>query len=308
MSNSLQDKVVCFTGRLTRVRRVARQELEAAGGIFASAISSRVDIVIAGKDAGGKLDDAERMNIEIWNEDDFDNTLKSGSPKRKKRKRSRSSSPPAAPKKKKRRVCTKKVKPKCKYGSDCYQKEKQHRRDYSHPLKHLDDLSSDDDGEKDKNESEERKKGKQENDEDGDVEIHDDASEGKDIELCSDDQGEMDQERRADLEQMWKTQFDVLNDGDCADIPDEFHENIKDHNIALTGWCPVPRHDLIRLVQKCGGRITNTIDDECQLLIVGERPGLKLFEANELGIPTLYYTKMWEMLGVKGVITSSQEY
>ena len=31
-------------------------------------------------DTGGKLDDAERMGIEIWNEDDFDNALNGISP------------------------------------------------------------------------------------------------------------------------------------------------------------------------------------------------------------------------------------
>lgn len=68
--------------------------------------------------------------------------------------------------------------------------------------------------------------------------------------------------------------------------------------MVLTGWFPVERKLMIEMVKKCGGKITGIINDETQLLVVGQRPGNKLFDANEFGIPMLFYTELSLLLGI----------
>ena len=86
--------------------------------------------------------------------------------------------------------------------------------------------------------------------------------------------------------------------GDIKDIPLTFSGRMKGQNVSFTGWCPCSRRDLIQLIKKCGGKITSKVNHQTQLLIIGERPGMKLFEANELGIPILYYPELGKMLKV----------
>ena len=85
---------------------------------------------------------------------------------------------------------------------------------------------------------------------------------------------------------------------DLKDIPSKFAGRVKGQNIAITGWVPCPRRDLFQVIKKCGGKITTEVNEETQLLICGERPGMKLFEANESGIPILFYIEVGKMLKV----------
>ncbi len=65
-------KVVVLTGSLERYKRsAAAKEIEERGGEVADSISSRVNLVVAGSDAGSKLDKARKLNIEVIDEAAF---------------------------------------------------------------------------------------------------------------------------------------------------------------------------------------------------------------------------------------------
>ena len=65
-------KKVVFTGTMEKMTRSeAREKVESAGGEVASGISSEVDMVVAGDQAGSKLAQAKKKGIEIISEEDF---------------------------------------------------------------------------------------------------------------------------------------------------------------------------------------------------------------------------------------------
>ena len=59
-------------------RDEAKEILEKMGAKPQGSVSAKTDIVIAGTAAGSKLDDAQRLGVTIWNEEDFDNAIKMG--------------------------------------------------------------------------------------------------------------------------------------------------------------------------------------------------------------------------------------
>jgi len=68
----LAGKVFVFTGTLEGLKRSeAKKMVEALGGRVASAISSKVNYVVAGADPGSKLAEAEKLGIEIIDEKAF---------------------------------------------------------------------------------------------------------------------------------------------------------------------------------------------------------------------------------------------
>ena len=96
----------------------------------------------------------------------------------------------------------------------------------------------------------------------------------------------------------WKARFDILSSSDLKDIPNTFVTTIEGKSIAFTGWIPISRKDLIKLIKKCGGKIMSNVNQECEILICGERPGMKLFQANELKSTILFYVELGQMLKV----------
>jgi DNA ligase (NAD+) len=75
----LNGKRVVLTGTLMKYTRdEAKAILEKMGAKPQGSVSAKTDIVIAGASAGSKLDDAQRLGIIIWNEEDFDNAIKTG--------------------------------------------------------------------------------------------------------------------------------------------------------------------------------------------------------------------------------------
>lgn len=64
------NKTVVLTGKLTQLtRQEAKEKIEALGGNVAGSVSKKTDLVVAGEDAGSKLDKATSLGIEVWDEE-----------------------------------------------------------------------------------------------------------------------------------------------------------------------------------------------------------------------------------------------
>ncbi|KQB94741.1 DNA ligase [Geobacillus sp. PA-3] len=71
-SSVLAGKTVVLTGKLASMsRNEAKEQIERLGGRVTGSVSRSTDIVIAGEDAGSKLDKAQQLGIEIWDETRF---------------------------------------------------------------------------------------------------------------------------------------------------------------------------------------------------------------------------------------------
>ncbi|WNS80320.1 NAD-dependent DNA ligase LigA [Domibacillus sp. DTU_2020_1001157_1_SI_ALB_TIR_016] len=65
-------KTVVLTGKLIQLtRNEAKERIEALGGNVTGSVSKKTDLVIAGEEAGSKLEKAEKLSIEVWDEQRF---------------------------------------------------------------------------------------------------------------------------------------------------------------------------------------------------------------------------------------------
>lgn len=63
-------KTVVLTGKLYQLtRNEAKEKLEALGANVAGSVSKKTDLVIAGEDAGSKLEKAESLGVMVWDEE-----------------------------------------------------------------------------------------------------------------------------------------------------------------------------------------------------------------------------------------------
>ncbi|SDC09336.1 DNA ligase (NAD+) [Pelagirhabdus alkalitolerans] len=66
------NKRVVLTGKLEQLtRKEAQEKIEALGGNVVSSVSSQTDMLIAGEDAGSKLKKAQKLDVDIWTEQDL---------------------------------------------------------------------------------------------------------------------------------------------------------------------------------------------------------------------------------------------
>ncbi len=73
---AVSGKKIVLTGTLSKYTRdEAREILEKMGATVSGSVSAKTDIVLAGAEAGSKLQKAAELGITIWDEDDFDNLI-----------------------------------------------------------------------------------------------------------------------------------------------------------------------------------------------------------------------------------------
>jgi DNA ligase (NAD+) len=75
-STVLADKIFVVTGVLSKPRGQIHAIIKQHGGNVASSVSKKTDYLIAGSDAGSKLDKAKDLGVKIINETEFEALLK----------------------------------------------------------------------------------------------------------------------------------------------------------------------------------------------------------------------------------------
>ena len=74
----LSGKTLVLTGALSRPRAQIKEALQALGAKVVGSVSAKTDYVVAGSEAGSKLEKARRLNIEVLNEAQLDTMILSG--------------------------------------------------------------------------------------------------------------------------------------------------------------------------------------------------------------------------------------
>ncbi len=78
---ALSGGIYVLTGTLARrTRDEAAAEIESAGGKVSGSVSKKTTAVIAGEEAGSKLDKARALGVPVWTEDDLESALKGDKP------------------------------------------------------------------------------------------------------------------------------------------------------------------------------------------------------------------------------------
>ena len=67
-SAKLTGKTFVLTGTLSEPRDIIKERIIAAGGKVSSSVSKKTDYVVAGENAGSKLEDAQRLGVQILDE------------------------------------------------------------------------------------------------------------------------------------------------------------------------------------------------------------------------------------------------
>ena len=65
----------CITGTLSRPRKEIALKIKAAGGKVVSAVSGKLDFLVAGENAGTKLEKATRLGVNVLSEADWEAML-----------------------------------------------------------------------------------------------------------------------------------------------------------------------------------------------------------------------------------------
>ena len=76
VNNNFEGQAVIFTGGLERhVRQQAEEMVRERGGRIVSTVSKKTTLVVAGKDAGSKLEKAMKLGVKVIDEDEFERML-----------------------------------------------------------------------------------------------------------------------------------------------------------------------------------------------------------------------------------------
>lgn len=71
-SNQFEGMTFVLTGKLVEMtRNEAKEKIELNGGKVTSSVSNNTDVIVAGTDAGSKLDRARELEITVWSEQDL---------------------------------------------------------------------------------------------------------------------------------------------------------------------------------------------------------------------------------------------
>jgi DNA ligase (NAD+) len=70
-NSAIFEKVFVFTGSMKMDRIEAQETVRNLGGQVSSAVSSKTDYVIAGENAGSKLDKAKELGVKVLSENEF---------------------------------------------------------------------------------------------------------------------------------------------------------------------------------------------------------------------------------------------
>ena len=74
--NRFSGKTFVLTGTLTKyTRNEASEIIEKMSGKVSSSVSKKTDYVLAGENAGSKLDKANALSVKVISEDDFENLI-----------------------------------------------------------------------------------------------------------------------------------------------------------------------------------------------------------------------------------------
>ena len=84
--------------------------------------------------------------------------------------------------------------------------------------------------------------------------------------------------------------------------------SIQGKVIVFTGKISKPRHEFQALVEEHGGINGGGVTSKTDYLVVGEKPGSKLFVATSLGVPTISEAKFLEILEEPEQATPSAEF
>jgi DNA ligase (NAD+) len=74
----LEGQTFVFTGRISMAREEAKSLVEQLGGNVALSVSNRTDYVVAGEEAGSKLEKAEKLGVRIIDEAKFCEIIREG--------------------------------------------------------------------------------------------------------------------------------------------------------------------------------------------------------------------------------------
>lgn len=72
---------------------------------------------------------------------------------------------------------------------------------------------------------------------------------------------------------------------------------LKGLTFVITGTLPLPRKEVEEMIESAGGHAASSVSRSTDYLVVGDNPGSKLDKARRLGVKTISYDELLEMMG-----------
>jgi DNA ligase (NAD+) len=78
---------------------------------------------------------------------------------------------------------------------------------------------------------------------------------------------------------------------------ESIEQSLRNLTFVITGTLPtLSRDDAKELIQKHGGKVTDSVSTKTNYLLLGENPGSKFDKAKQLGVPILSEDQLKELL------------